>query len=279
MSDVDIHEVMMDVFDDTVQQYRNNPKLKAAIENTIKKTIVYGNDEIPSFEAINKKGELRVTSYRSFESAEKLLKEFKNKKVAVLNFASPINPGGQVENGALAQEECLCRISTLYPSLYNQPVLKAYYYPNRQFGTFLADNKVIYSPGVVVFKKDILVPEMLEEKDFYSVDVITCAAPNYRKHMQWGKMVSSFTSYEDEYNIHVERARHIICSALANKVDILVLGAFGCGAFQNHPEVVSKAYKDALKDYLQYFEVVEFAVYSRGAAIINYDTFKKVLLG
>lgn len=31
------------------------------------------------------------------------------------------------------------------------------------------------------------------------------------------------------------------------KADILVLGAFGCGAFRNNPEVVAKAYKAAME--------------------------------
>ena len=33
---------------------------------------------------------------------------------------------------------------------------------------------------MTVFKSDISFPERMEEKDWYQVDVITCAAPNLR---------------------------------------------------------------------------------------------------
>ena len=54
--------------------------------------------------------------------------------VAVLNLASERSPGGGWQNGALAQEECLCYRSSLYLSLdrklYPIPALSAIYSPN-----------------------------------------------------------------------------------------------------------------------------------------------------
>lgn len=43
-------------------------------------------------------------------------------RVAVLNFANPEIPGGGVFNGAMAQEECLCRSSNLYKCINNENV-------------------------------------------------------------------------------------------------------------------------------------------------------------
>ena len=275
------HEVMIDVFKDTISIINNDEYFLNAIKQTLDHTVIYQNDELPAFKKVEKRGELRVTKFRTLEAAKYLREEFYRKKIAVLNFASSVNPGGGVERGSLAQEEALCRISTLYPCINNTKTLKGYYYPNRERGSFLADNKIIYSPCVIVFKSDTDVPELLNGNEYYPVDVITCAAPNYRKHYdeKLGKDVSAFTNYEDEYRIHYERAKHIIHSVLAHDIDILVLGAFGCGAFQNHPRVVAQAYRDVLKDYLQYFDLVEFAVFTREYETINYDAFHSILIG
>ena len=59
--------------------------------------------------------------------------------------------------------------------------------------------------------------------------------------------------------------------------DIFVTGAFGCGAFQNNPEVVAAAYKKILPEFDGYFKEVVFAIYCRANETINYEMFKKVL--
>ena len=52
-------------------------------------------------------------------------------KVAALNFADAIEPGGLVLQGARTQEEQICRCSNLYESLLTQK--KEYYEYNKQF--------------------------------------------------------------------------------------------------------------------------------------------------
>ena len=69
----------------------------------------------------------------------------------------------------------------------------------------------------------------------------------------------------------------ILCVAAAHGAEILILGAFGCGAFQNDPEAVAAAYRDALAEYGKYFDEIEFAVYCRGYETGNYDAFRRIL--
>ena len=51
-----------------------------------------------------------VSKKRSLEAAS----AYKDLNVCVHNFASASNPGGGVTRGANAQEECLCRCSSLF---------------------------------------------------------------------------------------------------------------------------------------------------------------------
>ena len=118
---------------------------------------------------------------------------------------------------------------------------------------------------------------MMPPKEWFSVDVISCAAPNLRNvvsnayNPESGKAVHISPS---ELNLlHRQRAKHILTVAAANEVNILVLGAFGCGAFANDPRVVADATFEALDEFIKYFDVVEFAIYCRKFETENYDAF------
>jgi len=61
--------------------------------------------------------------------------------------------------------------------------------------------------------------------------------------------------------------------ASKENVDVLILGAFGCGAFNNPPKIVAKVFKELLSNYS--FKTVEFAVFCRDEHVgDNYDVFK-----
>ena len=53
--------------------------------------------------------------------------------------------------------------------------------------------------------------------------------------------------------------------------------AYGCGAFQNPPEVVAEAMKQVVDEFKHYFVTIEFAVYCSPRDEQNYLTFKRVL--
>lgn len=66
-------------------------------------------------------------------------------------------------------------------------------------------------------------------------------------------------NYED---IITHRIKKILDVAAHEMVDVLILGAWGCGAFKNDPEIVSRVFVSLLKSYD--FEIVEFALASKG---------------
>ena len=100
--------------------------------------------------------------------------------------------------------------------------------------------------------------------------MITCAAPDLRK--------VSRCDIQELFNIHTQRAKHILHIAALNGVDILVTGAFGCGAFKNNPDLVAEAWKEALESYRHKFDYVIFAVYTREHEIDNFRAFNERFL-
>ena len=77
--------------------------------------------------------------------------------------------------------------------------------------------------------------------------------------------------------IHEKRFTRILDIALVNNNDVVILGAFGCGAFENNPGVVAAAAKNVVEKYIHAFRVIEFAVYCSPRDSHNYDVFSSVL--
>ena len=280
-------EKLITVFEDTINQIAVNPILAKATKAGISNTRYYAPDDYPSFECEEScMGEITVTRHSTFEAAQKLNVAYPPKKIAVLNFASAINPGGGVKHGSSAQEEALCRCSTLFPTLNQNRMWQQYYLVNREEKSVLHTDACIYSPDVIVFKSSESIPKNLPTQEWFNVDVITCAAPNLRNDVNNLYNTESgnaqIISNGDLYKLQLQRAKHILCVAAANKANILVLGAFGCGAFRNDPRIVAQAFFDALKDYIKCFDLVEFAIYCRDYETENYqaflDTYERIIL-
>ena len=274
---------LAEVFCDTQNYYQTSPELIAAVKRSKALTRLYEVGETPEFPmTMNKAGKVTITKSRTLEAAMRLTQMHPGKRIAVLNFASATKPGGGVINGSSAQEESLCRCSTLYPALDSEYLWRQYYHANRTAGNVLHTDACIYSPDIIVCKTDTNIPERLLPKEWCKVDVISCAAPNLRNqpsnlyNPENGTPVSILP--KDLQKLHEQRARAILQVAAANRVDILVLGAFGCGAFRNDPAVVAKAYANVLQECRSYFDLVEFAIFCREFETENYDAFLEALV-
>lgn len=267
------------VFQDTERMCKENARLKDAIRKALShQKLILENDTIPE---INKKkyeepARVIVTKKRSFEAAS----AYKNQKVCVHNFASATNPGGGVTHGANAQEECLCRCSDLYFCLNTQEMWNGFYKPHRVAKNPIHNDDIIYTSDVVVFKTDTACPKLMGESDWYKVNVITCAAPNLREHpsnmFNSGDGDSAVKISDEELKlIHKKRLRRILDVAAIEGDEVVILGAFGCGAFSNNPEVVAQAAKNVIEEYKYTFKTIEFAVYCSPKDERNYNVFEK----
>ncbi|MBQ8781790.1 MAG: TIGR02452 family protein [Oscillospiraceae bacterium] len=280
---IDQREKRIEIFNDTMKMCRENERLNKAMKNASAGTVLYAADAVHDLSdaKITEACKVSVTDERTFQAAKRLLQEYAGRRATVHNFASATNPGGGVTSGSNAQEEALCRCSVLYPCLKSEELFKNYYSMHRKRCDVRYTDTCIYTPDVTVFKSDTSAPEALPENEWYTVDVITCAAPNLRMRpynsMNPGKGGAVSVTDAELMELHIKRGRQVLGAAAANGADVLVLGAFGCGAFRNDPLVVAQAYRKLLDEYRQYFENITFAVYCPPDKKENFNIFKRIL--
>lgn len=185
-----------------------------------------------------------------------------DKKFLAMNFANAHYPGGGFLNGANAQEEALCRESTLYKSLSSLTAQKMYDYNHIHDEDCYSDYMTI-SPNVCVFRN--IKDNFLDVP--FTTSVITVPAPNRNgaaKNVPQEKL--------DE--IMKNRLRKMFAVATHYGYKNLVLGAWGCGAFGHNPHTVAKYFHELLFDesYRYAFNEIIFAIYDRGEKK-NYHAF------
>jgi len=203
---------------------------------------------------------LEIVNETTAQAAARLIAAGKQDVVA-LNFASARNPGGGFLAGALAQEEDLSRCSGLYPCVKSKPV---FYNENILCdSTFYTDN-IIYSPKVPFFRDRY---NLFLEVPFL-LSIISAPAPNIRS------MESVDT--EELYITLSYRIAKILQIAELHKHSTLILGAWGCGAFGNSPELVANAFMETLQS-VPAFEHVCFATFDDREPPVIYETFKKIV--
>jgi len=145
-------------------------------------------------------------------------------KTAILNFADYKKPGGLFLDGGGSQEGALCKGSFLYNVL--EKFNDSYYAWNRKhINRALYANRALYTPHINFFQNE----------HEYWFDVISCAAPNYNVGHRFCKVGPTENS-----SALWDRMNFIAAIAEEQKVETLVLGAFGCGAFRQKPSEVAE---------------------------------------
>ena len=225
-------------------------RFKQATESSVRLTRVYGGDFVADVP------EIILVDMDTVSAA----KYYRCGRTALLNFASFKNPGGMFLNGSKAQEECLCHASNLYNIL--REFEKDYYEWNRKnLNKALYKNRGLYTPDVMFHADDRT----------FGCDVITCAAPNKSAAQQYANI-------SDEENSMALRSRikFVLDIASVNKVETLILGAYGCGVFGQNPTEVATIFKEMLETTHRSFKTVVFAVpkgnnnnYQKFAEVIN----------
>lgn len=166
-------------------------------------------------------------------------------KVALLNFSSYKEPGGRFMEGSKAQEECLCHESFLYNVLVR--FKHSFYDENcKSKNRALYLNRCLYTPNVRF---------RYGNNDSFLSDVITCAAPNKTTAQKYCNVTD-----EENRKALFSRVKYILNIATENKVNTLILGAWGCGVFGQDSCEVAEAFLESLNTECYNFDKVVFAI-------------------
>ena len=211
------------------------------------------------------------------EVAKKLLDS--GLRPAILNLASRRHPCGGYDAGLNAQEEALCRASTLSQSLYQ-------YYDEKyrcvrearvpmHYNAYPLDIDFggIYSPDVTFFREGKKKYFAFREQPF-KCGVITVAALSFRESNRYCNDELHFMApgggfSEQGEKVQLNKVRTIYRLALKNGHDSLVLGAFGCGVNKLPCDAVANQFKTVLDEpeFKGKFKAIVFAIMEgRGSA-------------
>ncbi|CAN5270582.1 TIGR02452 family protein [soil metagenome] len=252
--------------------YRNNLGETVSIKNetdfAVENSKLFRTEDFPETFELTKtedKTKFEVTDETTLEAAKRICKQQKGANPFVLNFASAKNPGGGFLGGAQAQEESLARSSSLYPCLTANFEMYEF---NRRGKSCLYSDWMIYSPKVPVFRNDdgslIQTP--------YLVSFLTSPAVNAGVVKQ-----KELKNIERIESVNKKRARKFLWIANQNQHKTLILGAWGCGVFQNDPQMIARIFNDLLKrEFENCFERVIMAIYDRTLTKKVHNAFEEV---
>lgn len=173
--------------------------------------------------------------------------------VAIHNFASRFHCGGGYVRGARAQEEDLCRV---IPELY--PSMKKSAYPH-------GETTVWITPNVKIMRGSDNY-SILNENQQIPVTVVSAAAPALsRNREKWDP----------------DRVRNTLINIMVSvkkncpKINTLVLGAFGCGAYHNDPKKISNIMNEVIQEYGGLYERIVISI--PNGRDNNYNTFESII--
>eukprot|EP01083_Nonionella_stella_P169370 574224_1 len=208
-------------------------------------------------ESKQSKCEIDVLNTDCLDAAYSLLCDGYNP--CLLNMANANTPGGGFSSGMGAQEENLCRRTTLITALVNYvKTNKDRLDPNRAWGYPIESFGSIYVPNVTVIRSNEapLGYEFLAKP--FKIAIVTAAMlnrPQYNNAFEYTNATKPVVE---------KKLKSVLRTAYDNGHDSIVLSAWGCGAFRNPPVGQSKLWKNILlndEEFEGKFKKIIFAIF------------------
>lgn len=146
-------------------------------------------------------------------------------RIAVLNMASPLRPGGGFLTGASSQEEFLCMRSTLLPSLQD------HFYRLPELGA-------VHTTDVLVFRNGE--GNDIPKAEHFFVDVVTASMLRFPEIED-----REYVNGADEEMV-LAKMRTVMRVLVQRGATKVVLGAWGCGAYGNPVPAIARAWRKVL---------------------------------
>lgn len=212
---------------------------------------------------------IRILQTDTISAARELHLSAPNAKIAILNMASPLRPGGGVLTGATSQEEFLCTRTTLLPSLKDE------FYRLPELGA-------VWTSDCLVFR-DADGNNLLKADRFY-VDVITASMLRFPELKDGRDGQKSTWANDQDLELVLEKMRIVMRAVSSNGIQRVVLGAWGCGAYGNPVREIVRAWRTVLlgnkrgrKEEWKGVEQVVFAITDGHMADVFNDAFADAL--
>lgn len=257
---------------------------KIEIANLNRQIVLQNTHLIPITQRINTqiniKGKLKNKNIIEFfngttnQAIQYYKKENNDYNIVALNMANSHEPGGGYLRGATAQEEELCRTSPfLYASIANKQTINQFY---NNWGDNW-HNRILYTRDTLFIREDSISGnyDLLKSSQQYTCSIVTAAAPdmnrifykNIQQHEHDIKKMIKQIYYApfiiDDNSQMINLEQHII-----KKQNILILSAWGCGAFsptinhESYSALIAKYFYDVLKEIGGDYKKICFAIIS-----------------
>jgi len=250
-------DILKNIYLDTLE-YSSTLHNKSELPDSIK--LKLNPNQIPNLNKKFTKTNIQVVNQDVIKTTIDLNIQLKSNpnpnpdSILVLNLASKKNFGGGAINGSMAQEEELFR-KTDY-GIHKGAEL----YP-------LKLNEFVFTPSVSIVKDEFY--NKINPNDVFQVDMLAMSGL-YNPVLVDGKLTKS------DYDLTYLKIENIFKYSIFKSKTNLILGALGCGVFNNPPLEIIEMFNKCLEKYNGYFENIIFAV--KSTRDNNFELFNKYIL-